>query len=141
MIEEQIFPSQLELILRVRSAKERCQRRIFLGVEHEFFVVPNSLFRARLRSVDAAVIFKIKFVLPSGNFEIWKLELEVGEEIFGSTEINLWKNSARIAKAICLIEHRPGRPAAMVADSVQIKHLRRIGNFRSVNRWRIDREV
>src|SRR6266849_2841002 len=133
MVEEQILPGELELILRIRAAEGRSQRRILLRIEHQFLITPDSLFRVRLRSHHPAVIFEIEFVLPGGDFEIWKLPSQVGEEFFGGAELNLRKNGVWIAKAICPIKHGPSRATAMVADSVQVKHLRRIGDFAAIN--------
>src|SRR6266436_7390856 len=133
MVEEQIFPSEFELILRIRAAEERSQRRILLRIEHQFLITPDSLFCVRLRSQHPAVIFEIEFVLPGGDFEIWKFLRQVSKEFFGCAELNLRKNGVRIAKVIRPIEHRPSRAAAMVADSVQVKHLRRIDKFAAVN--------
>src|SRR5713226_10734208 len=121
MVEEQILPGELELILRIRAAEERSQRSILLRIEHQLLITPNSLFRVRLRSHHPAVIFEIQFVLPGRHFEIWKLVRQVGEEFFGGAELNLRKNGIRIAKEIRPIKHRPSRAAAMVADSVQVK--------------------
>src|ERR1700675_3942803 len=133
MVEEQILPGKLELILRIRAPEERSQRRILLRIEHQLLITPNSLFRVRLRSQHPAVIFEIKFVLPCGHFEIWKLPSQIGEEFFGGAELNLREDCVRIPKAICPIKHRPSRATAMVSDSVQVKHLRRIGNLGPVN--------
>ena len=34
------------------------------------------------------MIFEIEFVLPDGDFEIWKFLRQVGEKFFGGAELN-----------------------------------------------------
>ena len=126
VIEEQILPGELELILCIRPAEEGGHGRILLRVEHQFFIMTNSLFGVRLRRIHAPVIFEIEFVLPGRHFEIWEFLVQVGEKCFRRAEINLRKDGVRIPKAIGLIKHGASRAAAVVADSVQVKHLRRI---------------
>ena len=133
MVEEKILPVEFELILRIQAAEERSQRRILFRIEHQFLITPDSLFCVRLRSHHPAVIFEIEFVLPGGHFEIWKVLRQVGEEFFGGAERNLREDCVRIPKVIRPIQHRPSGAAAMVADSVQVKHLRRIGDFAAIN--------
>src|SRR5580658_1161226 len=126
MIEEQILPREPKLMVRIRAAENRSQRRIFFRIEHQFFIMANALLRIRLRREDAAVIFEIEFILPRRDFEIGKLLRQIGEKFSRCAELNLREYGVRIAKAIRFIEHGSSRAAAMVADSVQVKHLRRV---------------
>src|ERR1017187_4350563 len=118
----------------VRPPVQRGLRRKFLGIEYGFLCAPDSALGFGLRSKDSAVICEVEFAVPGRNLHVRKFLLHVAEEIASETKLKLRIHRVWTPELISVIEHDAGRPAAVIAHTVQMHHLGLVGNGFAIDR-------
>ena len=141
VVEEQVLPRQLHLVLGIRPSKQGCDRSELLGIQNIFFRAPYSALGLRLRSEDAAMILEVQFAIPRRDLHRRHLFLDVAEKVARKTKFDSGENILRNHHLLRVIEHDPCGTAAVIADAIQVHRLGMISQRLAIDRRRPDRKV